>query len=107
MQNGIGYPSRKYRPFILNADTADDWVNGLELTSVLDIAENNLRNTSERLKILVLYGSLRRGSYSRLVAFEACCILFRLGCDMRVFELEGLPAKNDTGHNHPKGAGAP
>lgn len=93
---------RKYRPFILSDDTADDWISILELTSVLDMAENDLRNTNDRLKVLVLYGSLRRRSYSRLVAFEACRILFRLGCDVRVFDPEGLPVKNDTDHGHPK-----
>jgi arsenic resistance protein ArsH len=36
------------------------------------------------------------------VALEACRILFRLGCDVRVFDPEGLPVKNDTDHTHPK-----
>jgi arsenical resistance protein ArsH len=92
----------KYRPFILAPDTADDWVNNLELSTVLDMAENDLRDTNRRLKVLVLYGSLRRRSYSKLVAFEACRILFRLGCDVRVFDPEGLPMKNDVDHGHQK-----
>ncbi|KAL6237710.1 flavoprotein-like protein [Aspergillus navahoensis] len=91
---------RKYRPFLLNDDR--DWVSKLELTTVLDLAEKDLRQTNSRLKVLVLYGSLRRRSYSRLVAFEASRILFRLGCDVRVFNPEGLPMKNDTDHTHPK-----
>ncbi|PCG88214.1 NADPH-dependent FMN reductase [Penicillium occitanis (nom. inval.)] len=93
---------RKYRPFILSACTAEDWVSSLELTTVLNMAENDLRDTNKRLKVLVLYGSLRRRSYSRLVAYEACRILFRLGCDVRVFDPEGLPVKNDIDHGHPK-----
>lgn len=93
----------KYRPFILPEDPAQpDWVNDLELDTVLDIAENNLRLTNERLKVLILYGSLRRRSYSKLVAFEAARILFRLGCDVRVFDPTGLPVKNDVDQNHPK-----
>lgn len=92
---------RKYRPFI-QGGTQDDWVSTLELTGVLDMAENDLRITNKRIKVLVLYGSLRRRSYSRLVALEACRILFRLGCDVRVFDPEGLPIKNDTDHTHPK-----
>ncbi|OKL63417.1 hypothetical protein UA08_01823 [Talaromyces atroroseus] len=92
----------KYRPFILSPDTAEDWVNSLELTTVLNMAENDLRNTKKRLKVLVLYGSLRRRSYSKLVAFEACRILFRLGCDVRVFDPDGLPMKNDIDHGHDK-----
>ncbi|CAI7590652.1 unnamed protein product [Penicillium pancosmium] len=93
---------QKYRPFIFGDDTAEDWVNGLELTTALDISENVLQKGNERLKVLVLYGSLRKRSYSRLVAFEASRILFRLGCDVRIFDPEGLPMKNDTDHGHAK-----
>lgn len=92
---------QKYRPFILD-DAAEDWVGALELTTAMDLAAQELQNSSNRLKVLVLYGSLRRRSYSRLVALEASRILFRLGCDVRVFDPEGLPVKNDTEHNHPK-----
>lgn len=94
---------QKYRPFILPEDPGQpDWVSTLELETVLDLAENNLRLTKERLKVLVLYGSLRRRSYSKLVAFEAARILFRLGCDVRVFDPTDLPVKNDVDQNHPK-----
>ncbi|RHZ44729.1 uncharacterized protein CDV56_103084 [Aspergillus thermomutatus] len=92
----------KYRPFILKPDDAEDWVNTLELATVMDMAAQELRKTNNRLKVLVLYGSLRRRSYSRLVALEASRILFRLGCDVRVFNPDGLPVKNDTDHGHPK-----
>lgn len=93
----------KYRPFILkDDDAAEDWVSTLELTTALDMAAKELQVSHNRLKVLVLYGSLRRRSYSRLVALEASRILFRLGCDVRVFNPEGLPVKNDTEHGHPK-----
>jgi NAD(P)H-dependent FMN reductase len=41
-------------------------------------------------------------SYSRLLAFEASRILFRLGCDVRIYDPSGLPVKDDTQHSHPK-----
>jgi len=41
-------------------------------------------------------------SYSRLLAFEASRILFRLGCDVRIFDPAGLPMKDDVQHNDPK-----
>jgi arsenic resistance protein ArsH len=44
----------------------------------------------------------RTRSYSRLTAYEAARILFRLGCDVRVFNPEGLPVKDDVQHNHAK-----
>lgn len=41
-------------------------------------------------------------SYSRLLAYEAARILFRLGCDVRVYDPAGLPQKDDVQHDHPK-----
>ncbi|KAJ5374675.1 hypothetical protein N7517_006681 [Penicillium concentricum] len=93
---------QKYRPFILEDNATEDWVNKLDLATAADMAEENLRVTNQRLKVLVLYGSLRKRSYSRLVALEASRILFRLGCDVRVFDPEGLPMKNDSDITHPK-----
>jgi arsenic resistance protein ArsH len=93
---------QKYRPFILDDNSTEDWVNELDLATAADMAENNLRVTNQRLKVLVLYGSLRKRSYSRLVALEASRILFRLGCDVRVFDPEGLPVKNEIDTAHPK-----
>ena len=93
---------QKYRPFILSDDATEDWVNSLDLTTAVDMAELDLQVTNERLRVLVLYGSLRRRSYSRLVALEASRILFRLGCDVRIFDPEGLPVKNDSDTDHPK-----
>jgi arsenic resistance protein ArsH len=41
-------------------------------------------------------------SYSRLLAYEAARILFRLGCDARVYDPNGLPVKDDVQHSHAK-----
>ena len=41
-------------------------------------------------------------SYSRLMALEACRILFRLGCDVRVYNPSRLPVKDDVQHSHEK-----
>jgi len=43
-----------------------------------------------------------RRSYSRFTAFEASRILFRLGCDVRVYDPTGLPVKDDVQHQHEK-----
>lgn len=51
----------KYRPFILDPVIAeDDWVAKLELATATEMAHRDLINTGERLKVLVLYGSLRQ-----------------------------------------------
>lgn len=52
----------KYRPFLLpegGKAEDEDWVKGLELATVVEMAKNDLETTGERIKVLVLYGSLR------------------------------------------------
>ncbi|XPS81874.1 hypothetical protein M3J09_013800 [Ascochyta lentis] len=98
-------PTRKtYRPFLLDDAHSDrDWVARLELSTTLKMVDLQvLRTGGERLKVLVLYGSMRERSYSRLLAFEASRILFRLGCDVRMYDPSGLPVKDDTQHSHRK-----
>ena len=50
----------RYRPFLLeNKDNKADWVDDLELDTVTAMAAEDMQRTGERLKVLVLYGSLR------------------------------------------------
>ncbi|TDX24763.1 arsenic resistance protein ArsH [Modicisalibacter xianhensis] len=53
-------------------------------------------------RILVLYGSLRERSYSRLVSEEAGRLLRWYGCEVRTFNPSGLPLPDDTEASHPK-----
>jgi len=46
-------------------------------------------------RILILYGSLRAQSYSRLLAEEAARLLCWLGCEVQVFDPSGLPLPDD------------
>ncbi|KAF3169462.1 hypothetical protein EYR41_007680 [Orbilia oligospora] len=94
----------EYRPFLLDPLIAcSDWVAQLELKTVMNMVRDEVLNKGEdRLKILVLYGSLRQRSYSRLLSYEAARILFRLGCDVRVYNPSGLPIKDDSEQSHPK-----
>lgn len=41
-------------------------------------------------------------SFSRLLAYEVSRLLFRLGCDVRVFDPSGLPMKDAVQQDHPK-----
>jgi len=45
-------------------------------------------------RILVLYGSLRETSFSRKLGFEFARLLELLGCDVRVFNPQGLPVRD-------------
>lgn len=93
----------KYRSFLLPPQIqSSDWISKLELSTVTKMAHSDLALTDSRLKILVLYGSLRKRSYSKLLAYEVSRILFRLGCDVRIYDPRGLPVKDDEQHDHPK-----
>lgn len=51
----------KYRPFLLEPEfEASDWISELELDTAVSMAEADLAKTGSRLKVLVLYGSLRQ-----------------------------------------------
>ena len=53
-------------------------------------------------RILILYGSLREVSYSRLLAHEARRLLEHFGCEVRVFDPRRLPLPDEAPASHPK-----
>ena len=53
-------------------------------------------------RILLLYGSLRERSFSRLLIEEAARILQRLGAETRIFDPRDLPAPDSVDASHPK-----
>ncbi|ALV06860.1 arsenical resistance protein ArsH [Roseateles depolymerans] len=53
-------------------------------------------------RILMLYGSLRQRSFSRLLTFEAARLLEAMGAEVRIFHPSGLPLPDDAPDTHPK-----
>ncbi len=53
-------------------------------------------------RILLLYGSLRERSFSRLVTEEAARVLARFGAETKTFNPSGLPLPDDADATHPK-----
>ncbi|EES5058515.1 hypothetical protein FP872_005676 [Escherichia coli] len=53
-------------------------------------------------RILMLYGSVRERSYSRLATEEAGRLLTAMGADVRIFNPSGLPLPDDAPESHPK-----
>ncbi len=53
-------------------------------------------------RILLLHGSLRERSYSRLLADEAERLLVAMGCETRRFDPTGLPLPDGAESSHPK-----
>ena len=91
------------------------------LSDGYDLSEDALRNIDEvqflpidgqalfgrprsihKPRVLMLYGSLRERSYSRLATEEAARILRRLGAEVRIFNPSGLPLPDSTSADHPK-----
>ncbi len=53
-------------------------------------------------RFLLLYGSLRERSYSRLLVEEADRLLRRFGAETRIYDPRGLPQPDDAPDDHPK-----
>lgn len=53
-------------------------------------------------RILLLYGSTRERSFSRLLVEEAARLLEHFGADTRIFNPSGLPLPDDVPVDHPK-----
>ena len=53
-------------------------------------------------RILLLYGSLRQRSFSRLVVQESVRLLEMMGAETRIFDPHGLPLPDSEDASHPK-----
>lgn len=71
----------------------------LEQPSFKHIQAKKIENPA---RILLLYGSNRETSYSRLAVMEAGRILEYLGAEVRIFHPKGLPLPEDSDSDHPK-----
>jgi len=69
----------------------------IDEASLVHVARQNLPP-----RILLLYGSLRKRSFSRLSTEEAARILRRFGAEARTFNPSGLPLPDDAEAEHPK-----
>lgn len=58
--------------------------------------------STHKPRILILYGSLRQVSFSRLLAMEAKRLLEHFGAEVKVFDPSGLPLPDDAPVSHPK-----
>ncbi|WP_108127119.1 arsenical resistance protein ArsH [Saccharospirillum mangrovi] len=53
-------------------------------------------------RFLLLYGSLRERSFSRLVIEESARLLQSMGAQVRIFDPQGLPLPDESSVEHPK-----
>ena len=60
------------------------------------------RGSTHAPRILMLYGSLRERSYSKLLTLEAARLLEGMGAEVRIYNPEGLPQPDTAPADHPK-----
>ncbi|TDV72274.1 arsenical resistance protein ArsH [Pseudomonas sp. LP_7_YM] len=58
--------------------------------------------SAHKPRMLLLYGSTRERSFSRLVTQEAARLLDEMGAETRIFDPSGLPLPDDAPDTHPK-----
>ncbi|TFF13459.1 arsenical resistance protein ArsH [Pseudomonas sp. BCA14] len=69
---------------------------------LLDSAVATAASGAHKPRILLLYGSTRKRSFSRLVVEESARVLEYLGAETRIFNPTGLPLPDDAPVEHPK-----
>ena len=77
----------------------------IDENSFRPINGERLRNSEQpehKPKVLLLYGSLRERSFSRLMTAEAALVLSKLGAETKTFNPAGLPLPDDAEPTHPK-----
>ncbi len=77
-------------------------IDGESLVEIDESCLFNAVNSTHRPRILLLYGSLRDRSFSRLVTEESARILEYFGAETRTFDPSGLPLPDDAEAEHPK-----
>jgi len=73
-----------------------------ELVDIPTIDKLTITASSHAPRILLLYGSLRERSYSKLLTLEAERLLQMMGAETRVFDPHGLPLPDGADADHPK-----
>lgn len=70
--------------------------------SLFDLPPAATRNSEHKPRILLLYGSTRERSFSRLLVEEAARLLEHFGAETCIFHPSGLPLPDDVPVEHPK-----
>jgi arsenic resistance protein ArsH len=73
-----------------------------EALQIPDTAKLSVSFSSHRPRILLLYGSIRKVSYSRFLTQEAARLLEHFGAEARIYDPAGLPLPDDAPVDHPK-----
>jgi arsenical resistance protein ArsH len=84
--------------------TLDTMMPNIDM-SLLDTPSNhkmNINTSAHKPRILLLYGSLRERSFSRLAVEESARLLTAFGAETRIFDPKSLPQPDTEDEAHPK-----
>jgi arsenic resistance protein ArsH len=84
----------------LNSDTPQ--IDYGSFSSIDEKVLLNQKNIEHKPRVLLLYGSLRERSFSRLMTEEAARVLSLLGAETKTFNPSGLPLPDDSDDTHHK-----
>lgn len=70
--------------------------------SLFDSNAPAMTSSTHKPRILLLYGSTRERSFSRLLVEEAARLLEHFGAEARIFNPSGLPLPDEAPFEHPK-----
>lgn len=70
--------------------------------ALFDVPQAATRSSEHKPRILLLYGSTRERSFSRLLIEEAARLLEHFGAETRIFNPSGLPLPDDVPVEHHK-----
>lgn len=73
-----------------------------DVFNVANSADMKVSVSTHKPRILLLYGSLRARSFSRLAIEESARLLEALGAQTRIFDPTGLPQVDTEDNEHPK-----
>lgn len=73
-----------------------------DLFQIPELEKLSIQAGDHAPRFLLLYGSLRERSYSRLLTFEAARLLTAMGGEVKIFDPTGLPLVDGTPDTHPK-----
>jgi arsenic resistance protein ArsH len=73
-----------------------------ELFQIPELEKLNVQAGDHPPKFLMLYGSLRERSYSRLLTYEAARLLTAMGGEVKIYDPTGLPLVDSVPDTNPK-----
>jgi arsenic resistance protein ArsH len=73
-----------------------------DLFQVPELDKLQIHAGSHAPRFLMLYGSLRDRSYSRLLTYEAARLLTAMGGEVKIYDPTGLPLVDSVPDTHPK-----